>query len=413
MLEDAGNSPFCPGFGIPPQYLAGRKRETLELSEALKSAKAAATRGKDHDVVLYPPLGLVGPRGIGKSSLLHWSVDKAKSMGFQTVRTYPDLLDDPGVTLLSICPQGRLKDLKKTAGRLGHKFSLSRGVLDIGESLDVQSYMILVSEAIRERARLGPLLIVMDDAQSTGDLPLKCFITAVGDLVSRERLPVAMFIAGTPKLREKFRKNSLFIAGRVFLLEFNLLLGGEASEGLEETFATRNVKVQRQALAMMAEFSDDHPFFLQIIGHSAWYAAAERGEPTITSSIVRQGIGYATKRRTAFFCDRRTELMEEFIYGHAVEVVKIVNEQGGVVHDEILAEELAARMPAPPKMGRKKGPDAPRHADDRKDVAYRLERRLIELGFLCRKGTMLCPGIPSLFDYIETETRVVHANQIA
>ncbi len=68
MTQIEGLNPFRPGSGATPPYLAGRENEQGRLRKIL--AEMSAGRSPGTDMVMY------GPRGMGKTVLLHWLKDE-------------------------------------------------------------------------------------------------------------------------------------------------------------------------------------------------------------------------------------------------------------------------------------------------------------------------------------------------
>lgn len=71
-------SPFRPGSGTLPPYLAGRVSEQSVIQDFLEDLAQRAA--PPSDIVLY------GPRGNGKTALLLWARKQAKSLGIDVVR---------------------------------------------------------------------------------------------------------------------------------------------------------------------------------------------------------------------------------------------------------------------------------------------------------------------------------------
>ena len=73
-----GRSPFQPGPGKLPPYLAGRESEQALIREYLEVL--AARDSPASDIILH------GPRGNGKTALLLWTRHQAEALGIDVVR---------------------------------------------------------------------------------------------------------------------------------------------------------------------------------------------------------------------------------------------------------------------------------------------------------------------------------------
>ena len=81
-LQRSRVSPFVPGTGGTPPLLAGRDVEQAQLDRLCKPL----TQGRGAP----RPAVLVGPRGNGKTVLLHWLETEAEEAGIETTWLTPD-----------------------------------------------------------------------------------------------------------------------------------------------------------------------------------------------------------------------------------------------------------------------------------------------------------------------------------
>ena len=71
MTLDKRSSPFKPGAGLLPPYLAGREKEQAIIRKSLTNLREGEPPAAD--ILMY------GPRGMGKTALLKWIKDEVET----------------------------------------------------------------------------------------------------------------------------------------------------------------------------------------------------------------------------------------------------------------------------------------------------------------------------------------------
>ena len=89
----SGGTPFAPGAGTIPAYVAGRKAERQTIDKAI--AAITSKRTKEGNLANSPmaPITIIGPRGVGKTTLLDLAEKKALEQDVLviTIVQMPDL----------------------------------------------------------------------------------------------------------------------------------------------------------------------------------------------------------------------------------------------------------------------------------------------------------------------------------
>ena len=366
---------FKPGSGAFPPALTGREREQAVLMRSL--ANLSAGEAPPHDIVL------TGPRGNGKTVLLHWFERACRDAGGVDVERLAPSEVRTGEALV-----GRL--LPPTGIRKLLPARLSVGVTGVGRAEWPASGPSerSLTKGLVARCRRRPLVVLVDEAH-TLDLDVGRLLLNASQSV-RADAPFLLILAGTPGLAEHLGAMNASFWDRLDdgCLGIGRLSGTAARAALAEPLAAHDVTIDAEALAEVVEESQHYPYFIQIWGRALWRQRTTTGATHLTavhSSAARRDV---VARVADYYEVRYLEL----------------DRSGRLA----VAEHVAARARCCPTLSYEElkaavaqglAPDPPRQA------VHEALADLQRLGFVWRPPGQAPParyepGIPSLMDHV-------------
>ena len=358
-------SPFQPGTGGLPPYLAGREEEqSLFRShfEVLRRGRSAPA-----EILLY------GPRGNGKTALLAWAErevegDEGLDAHWLVGSDIPAPADfvsllDLGSWLRKIAPE--------SVSVAGVGVSLRRG----GDR------PIRLAEALVARAKAKPLLVLLDEAHTLEPKVGQWLLNAAQ--IAGRRAPFLLVLAGTPDLRARLSEMEASFWNRATKLPVGRLDETAAAEAIRRPLADDGIAVEAEALERMVRESHGYPFFVQLWGRAVWRRARRSAAVAggVTTAVVEDAVGEFEAQRSDYYLDRFRELEKRELLP-AARAVAAAFRDGSRLGDAAFERAIA---------GSGGGPGV-------SEAAEALEH----LGFVWQtRGTPSWePGIPSLMDYI-------------
>ncbi len=367
---------FKPGNGAFPPALTGREREQAVLTRSL--ADLSAGEAPPHDIVL------TGPRGNGKTVLLHWFERICRDAGGVDVERISPSEVRTGEALV-----GRL--LPPTGIRKLLPARLSVGVTGVGRAEWPASGPSerSLTKGLVARCRRRPLVVLVDEAH-TLDLDVgRLLLNASQDV--RADAPFLLILAGTPGLAEHLGAMNASFWDRLDdgCLGIGLLSDTAARAALVEPLAAHDVTIDTEALDAVVEDSQHYPYFIQIWGRALWRQRTTTGATHLTavhSSAARRDV----VTRVADYYERRYLELDRSGHLAVAEHVAAKARRGPTLTYEELKAAVAEGL-APP--------DPPRQA------VHEALDDLQRLGFVWRPPGQAPParyepGIPSLMDHV-------------
>ena len=375
MTKPHDASPFVPGHGQMPPYLAGRAAEREALNELLDYLRTG--RGAPRNAVLS------GPRGNGKTALLRWfehevqAANEAMDVIWLTPSEVPDM--DRLATWLA--PPGGCKSLypSKPSAHLG----IGRAGWELGgQSASLTSLLVA-------RCSRRPLVLLIDEAH-TLDHDLGRLLLNVGQMVCAQA-PFLLVMAGTPDLQRHLDQMSATFWTRARKLAIGRLDAAAASAAVTRPLAeqTPPITFDESALRRVIDESQGYPYFLQLWGAALWRAARRRGTNRIDEVLVAAAASDFDPERTACYEDRYDELERSELLDVAARVAAGFGARATLPSRELNAV-IAEALPA--------GHSTAQVLDCRD--------RLAGIGYVWKPpaaGNAWQPGIPSLMDYVRRQ----------
>ena len=289
MGPNATGNPYQPGAGVAPPVLAGRS-SVLDIAEERLDVLAAGGM-PPQDLLLY------GPRGNGKTTLLIELDHRARERGLR-VENFP---------VDALTARERLvRHLQERAGLRRDRLTGVQ-VAGVGATADRAA----PSEEIGQlfRAWIGtdevPLVIVMDEIHALSPEAARPFFDAV-QTAKNGGQPFLLLAAGTPDAPRRVREAATYNERGFRKVRVGRLQRPETITALAEPARMSGHPMSADAAALLAEESQDYPYFIQLLGSAAWKEAAEVGSG-IGLDAARRGLAASRVPVERFFSGRYDE----------------------------------------------------------------------------------------------------------
>ena len=372
-------NPYKPGFGLEPDYLAGRDEECQVIMSSLKMINEP----KDADGALlkspFGPTVLIGPRGVGKTVLLDYARKQAKKINISHVEISKSILENDISEMLELINPDSF--IQRTAGKITN-VSIGSVRIEAEGGLNLAQAKKTLKLALQERLAQGPLLLIMDEVHTYKSDYLGSILVVIQDML-RYKMPLAIIMAGTPGLSKLLHSCGASFVERSEVITMNILDQEATKLALAEPAKQSGLPLASDALEELVASSDCYPYFIQLLGRDAWQVARETRHEEITLADAQQGIAKAQKQRDRFYGDRLSELRDHGLHTHAYHVIDWMRAEG----QSILTNRIYDNFIKLDKLDN--------------SGANEIINNLISIGFVWEKKSTLYPGIPSLFDYLE------------
>ena len=365
-------SPFVPGRGGLPPYLAGRDGEQHGLKRML--AYLEHGRGAPRDAIV------VGPRGNGKTVLLRWFQREieAGETNIDVVWLTPSDIRGLDSLATELVPPRRFASLRPES------LSFSVGIGRLGWELGDRpaSLTRLLTARCRERA----LVVLLDEAHDL-DKDVATVLLNASQSVAADA-PLLLVLAGTPGLQAHLNTVSATFWNRARQIGVGRLDADATSAALIRPLEAESpaIAFEDAALVKVVAESQGYPYFVQLWGDALWNAANDTGETRIDDTLVTAAKRSFDCERTDYYEDRRYELEQRELLGVSASVAATFRDSATLT-GRALKSAIAVALPG--------GSSA--------DV-LRIQEELASVGYVWRSpgaGNIWQPGIPSLMSYIE------------
>ena len=322
-MPEVGLNPFQPGRGVLPPLIAGRDAELSAADRAL--GRLAEGRSPSEDLLFY------GPRGNGKTTLLLEIGQRARERGAR-VETFP---------------VEALTDATRLVRRLQERAQVLGGGLTgvqaagIGVSTapgappeDPETLLALWVGSNEHR----PLVILLDEVQTMSPEVARPFF----DAVQKTKFGAAPFLvlaAGTPDAPRRLLQAGTSNERGFRTLPVGRLARKDTNAALSEPARKAGRPVAEGALALLAEESQDYPYFIQLLGSAAWEAAAAP-DSRISRAAARQAVTEFASRSAQFYARRYREAESRQVAAVLRPLAALFSEHRGKLTDSQLEPVL-------------------------------------------------------------------------
>ena len=291
-------SPYTPGAGTKPPYLAGRQKL---LDDAEKSLQSAADGYFQKSVIYY------GLRGVGKTVLLNTIEDKADDL---------DILYEH----IEIAEKKSfLKQISIASNRLIHRLSIAEAAKDVWRKAwgylqafnvtynpDDQTFTAGVSEPSayittrilsedmtelfltmgRTAAKAGKVIcFFIDEIQYMREEEMEALVNAL-HRVNQKGLPVILYGAGLPKVLSILGDVKSY-AERLFKYEpVDRLSDADACDAITKPAESLGIIYTEDAVAEILKWSHGYPYFVQELCNIVWENTEEK-ERIVLSDVEK------------------------------------------------------------------------------------------------------------------------------
>lgn len=280
----------------------------------------------------------VGPRGIGKTSLLRAVETEAKRQHFETVwitagdrPLFDALLGKLGEIARSWKDEAGEKLLGLLSSLRGEAFGVSVGAAQAvdaprpdasGDGDQMQRALVDTAEAIQGRA--SGIVVCIDEIQSADAEALRSLAYAWQQMQAENAdLPIAIFAAGLSHSQDVIT-DAVSFAERFSYVHLESLDREHAEEALLQPAKNKGVSWSPATLQEAVGLAGGYPYFIQVIGDLVWEAA---DFPDPGTSIGQANLQYVADefRETQLIMFRSrwqkaTDVEREFISAMAVDV---------------------------------------------------------------------------------------------
>jgi len=319
-------SPFTPGD--LPRVLVGRARERQRLGDLLARV---VTFGE----LAGPPVVLHAPRGLGKTSLLRDTEDRARELGFVTAwvacaKGSPMLTEVAGSVRRALIDAEVLDD--RSTKRVLDTISLEFAIFGVGLSTEfgrdkaegeqpvaaitgLERVLHEAAASVRARGGAG-LLLLVDELHAAPYAEVAILLNALQNLAGRRAdNPVAVMAAGLPSTPEMIMRAATF-GERSEFISIERFDEADARRVLHEPAHEVGVGWREDALVAGLEIADGNPYLLQLVGDSTWQEAAPVKGDILERDDLEAGEG-RMRGQLAAMCrarwDSASELEQSFL----------------------------------------------------------------------------------------------------
>lgn len=282
-------SPFTPGFGVAPEFLAGRGALLDSAVDGLRQ------RIGTHDT--FPML--IGPRGYGKTVLLARIGKDAHKAGW-TVLAATGAAGDPVAEFhRQIVGLSQEKPSWQFDSANAHVLGTGGGVsrTDVSDRPS-HGYGENFKDALSELARdveepQSRVLLVLDEAHAVPLPQMRRLGAIVQQVAAVDLMPVCMIAACLPVgLRTILQDRKSTFLRRMRKHRLGLLAEAEMADCFRRTVTGGGGTISDAALAEAVRGSGGHPYMLQLIGHRMWGLSQPAGHD-IGRSHAAQAVAQA------------------------------------------------------------------------------------------------------------------------
>lgn len=312
-VATAPTPPFRPGYGTPPDVLAGRDDIRSRLRRQLSSGLAV------HHA-------LYGPRGVGKTVLLsefgRWAAEELEwhvvrhrlAEGQEISAALVERLIDP--TRAMTRRWDRLADAVRENLSVGWSAGLT-----VSKDLSPSAKLPAVPDTALERAlvKLGleaaasgtAVLLLLDEFHSPRPGPELVRLSQAMQAVAEDNIPVHILAAGLRPPLATHTRGATFLE-RLPSSRLGLLSDESTRLAFTEPLARRGIAVDAGALDALVHAARGYPYFIQLFGEHTWIFWTERGAAgPITAADTNEGLALASAQVDSLYRGRYEKLSAE------------------------------------------------------------------------------------------------------
>ena len=300
--------------------LAGREEEEAAITSTL--ARIAGPRDKDSGLLQAAPrtpIKLVGPRGAGKTTLLLHAENEAERREIHVVHC-TSLEDNQGSDAFESLIELMLGDYE-----IGGDFSARLGLENYAEikasaHVEKRNTYTRVLKGLLAKKRV---LFLLDEAVHY-DKGLLAMLLRENQKLLGKGLPLAMIIAGTPGLDSFLSGVKATFINRSHQIYIHQLSDEAVREALGLPFVNKGCQITDDALELMASWTDNYPYFIQIAGKAVWDAMIDAKRTDVDKALAQAAEPAMQKSRDIYYKSLYLDLDKAELLGYANHMVGII-----------------------------------------------------------------------------------------
>ena len=379
MTLNKGSSPFNPGAGQLPPYLAGREKEQAIIRKDLDRMNSG--RPPAADILMY------GPRGMGKTALLGWigkEIEKSdptdKAIRAEYITPYD--LTSPAKMWERLLPSDFWENLKPDTTNIKLPMVSATWKSESPSSR-------LLESALMKECNKQPLVFLVDEAH-TMDADVCRGLLNLSQSIRRES-PFLLVLAGTPGLRAFLNSVNASFSERSTMLGIGRLSEEAAADAITKPLQEDGITIDADALQKVVQDSQQYPYFIQRWGDALWDEAKETNSTKLTAEQVDIVAPAIDSFRQDLYAERRTKLSQKGLLPAAHVIAEAFQDTKEFIEDDLILL-IKDTLPAD-------------KADDQHATNVLLA--LVAMDFVWRPpGTTLYePGVPSLMTHVLNNQR--------
>ncbi|MCY4531797.1 MAG: ATP-binding protein [Gammaproteobacteria bacterium] len=371
-------NPFKPGRGRMPPLLAGRDAAQKSFKDVLQHLSGPSP-GAPQDIILY------GPRGNGKTVLLHWAEKHcASDLNYTVLSITPSHTTSLKQQLMDVLDTPQAQVTTERSGSLGIsllKALVKRSVVQSSQAQSLVSFL-------REKANENPLVLLVDEAHTM--LPgWGHELLNTSQQVCKDA-PFMLVLAGTPGLRDCLRDMQATFWARSNKIPLGRLDAAAASDAISTPLHNAGISLEPDVLSQVVTASQCYPYFIQLWGSILWDAAKEAKCNQIDQALLAKTWGAFDYKKGMLYQEYYEELKQKHMVPVALSIAQAFEGREAIsdieLHDTVAGEHVGVNPP---------------------DSVLETVRELRKLDYIWQgsEKTVWHPGIPSLMTYVQTEAQ--------
>ena len=335
------NNPFAPGPSTKPPHVAGREEQQDLIRKALQLIAEPPAEGKlEHSPPR--PIKIIGPRGAGKTTLLNLAGAEAQRQGIHVIKNIPQPAEDPSALIINGLKKGmdwreRFPLALSRLSKIGGGF----GPASASAERDQQKQTLV--EVMKARLHRHPVLLLLDEAMHY-DVAFFSTLLQACQMMIGEQHPLAVIMAGTPALDGRLKQVNATFINRCRSIYIHQISDEAVRDALRKPLLDNGVKVADEALDLMASWTDNYPYFVQLAGEAVWEAMQDAGRNDIDLALAQGAEAAMQKERRIYYHSVYEKIADADAdaLAYASQVVAIVEGAASPFTSEKVVDKLAA-----------------------------------------------------------------------
>ena len=344
MTSTRRGNPFRPGDGQRPPYLAGRENEQNQIREILADMADGASPAAN--MVMY------GPRGMGKTVLLHWLKDELrgykkprifhkKSNQVRTCSTTANKLATPAKMWTFLLSEETLAE-RVLGGETtaGVKAGTSAADIVSAEAFIAKTWKEkeptdgVLLNALISQCKKNPLVALVDEAHTME--PGLCRSLLNLSQKVREKAPFLLVLAGTPGLAHFLNTVGASFVERSTKMGIARLDVQATADAIVKPLNEHGIEIDADALEDVVEDSQHYPYFIQLWGAALWDLAKQKDLQKLTAQEIAEVETKVEKIRSNFYGERRETLSDLGLLPAAVAIATLFQDTETTTMDRLI-----------------------------------------------------------------------------